>query len=391
MTLLPHVQAAREVARVVKWRMRRDLQQGDYQRPIQDIETTLRLSRDLQRRGGWVCQLVSVAIDQLCCQDVVVPFLHADGIEKKHCIRLLAVLDRNEADSHRRFAEGIRAEYVMARKILHDFQHHAGDFSPQSLKDMDVRGSANSPLTCLQLLSDLGDGGFGRIAGEKYGKGIADLPPDHPLVAGWVVNGKLMSNDDFANEVDALNRVYASILDSADRTARERLDVCRDAGIYEPLRDTSVALFVEPNCEPVLEALLRADAIFRGTKCLVALRQWQLDHDDPPTDLDAMVKAAGMSEVPTDPYSDQPMRMTTVDRAAGDLLDRSGRQGRWGPRGVGPQYGESNRRFAVPRAHPAIAIDSRLSSFRLTMRCSPDDPAFLDASMSAILPLEMRS
>ena len=312
-SLLPHVQAAREVARVVTWRTRRDLQQGEYDRPIRDIETTLRVSRDLQRRGGWVCQLVSVAIDQLCCQEVVVPFLHADGIEKKHCIRLLAVLDRHEADSHRRFAEGIRAEYVMARKILYDFQHHTGGCSPQFLKDMDVRGPANSPLTYLQLLGALGDAGCGRMAAEKYGKGAAGLPPDHPLVAGWTVNGKLMSNDDFAKEVDALNRVYATILDSADRTTRERLDICRDAEIYEPLRDTKVALFVEPYCEPVFETLLRADAILRGTKCLIALRLWQLDHSDPATDLDAIVQAAGMSEVPTDPYADQPMRMTTVD------------------------------------------------------------------------------
>jgi len=309
LALLPHAHTARQVTRVAKWRTRRDTERGNLERPIRDLETTLRLSRDLQDRGGMICQLVSVAIDGICCGELVSSVLRADGIQKGHCSRLLAILDAHETESRCRFVEGIRAEYVMARKILYDFQHHTGDISPQSLKDLQVRGP-DSPLTWLKLLNSLVDFGAGPIATEKYGNRGAGIPSNHPFITGWTINGKLMSDADYAREIDALNAVYASILDSADQPARKRLEISRDAEIHKPLRDTEVALFFEPSYENFVHALLRADAVLQGTKCLIALRSWQLEHDNPPPDLEALAQAAGMPKVPIDPYSGSSMRMT---------------------------------------------------------------------------------
>ena len=76
-SLLPHSHVARQVARVVKWRTRRDLERGDFQRPIQDLETVLRLSRDLRFRGVEVSQLVSIAVDGISCQQLVPEILAA--------------------------------------------------------------------------------------------------------------------------------------------------------------------------------------------------------------------------------------------------------------------------------------------------------------------------
>jgi hypothetical protein len=61
----------------------------------------------------------------------------------------------------------------------------------------------------------------------------------------------------------------------------------------------------------VSEAVTRDETYHRGTKCLLALRRWELKNTAPPADLAAVVKAAGMADVPIDPYSDQPLRMTT--------------------------------------------------------------------------------
>ena len=58
---------------------------------------------------------------------------------------------------------------------------------------------------------------------------------------------------------------------------------------------------------------LREEATLRGTQCLIALRRWQLEHEELPQDLDTLVKAAGMPGVPIDPYSDQPLRMTVIE------------------------------------------------------------------------------
>lgn len=155
------------------------------------------------------------------------------------------------------------------------------------------------------------------MAKQKYlNKGATGwAKPDHPLVAGWTVKGKLMSDDDFAKEVDAMNRVYALILDPADQTTRDGLHASRDPAIVEPLRTTDVAVLFEPrDRERLAMLLLEAETVLEGTKRLVALRRWQLDHDVPPPDLATMVQAAGVTEIPTDPYSDRPMRMTTVDQ-----------------------------------------------------------------------------
>ncbi len=311
--LMPHTQA-RQVVRVVKWRARRDLAKGNIDRPIQDVELVLRLSRDIQPRGGVICQLVSVAVDDLCCGEIITQILRADGIEQAHCDHLMAELTRHETVSQRRFAEGMQMEYLVARKSFHDFQHHTGDFSPQGMKNMGWRGRADTPLARLRLLTNLSVGRIGRLAEEKYGKGAAGLTPDHPLVTGWTHNGKLLSDADYAKEVSELNSVYASILSTADQPAMERLQASTDAAIIEPLRDTKLALLFEPSvAQNWQKALLRADATLRGTRCLIALRRWQIDHDGPPPDLETIVKAAGMQSIPADPYTGRPMQMTTVN------------------------------------------------------------------------------
>ena len=312
--LLPHAQSVRQVARIAKWRVRRDLPKGNIDRPIQDVQMLLRLSRDIQPRGGVICQLVSIAMDDLCCGEIITHILRADGIEQEHCDRLIGELSRHEAASRRRIAEGMRVEYLMARKSLHDFQYHTGDFSPQAMKDMGLRGRADTPLACLQLLISFSAGGDGRLAREKYGRGAAGLTPDHPLVAGWKHNGRLLSDADYTKEVAALDKVYASILSNADRTTLERVRASRDPAVVEPLRDTQLALVFEPShWENWEQAALRAEATLRGTQCLIALRRWQLEHDGPPPDLETIVKAAGMQGIPADPYTGRPIQMTMID------------------------------------------------------------------------------
>ncbi|NJN52682.1 MAG: hypothetical protein HC809_13910 [Gammaproteobacteria bacterium] len=230
--LFPHADAAREVVRVAKWRTRRNLAKGNFDQPLQDVEIVLRFSRDIQPRGSMICQLVSVAVDNLCCEEIITQILHADGIQQKHCDRLIAVLGQHEAASQRRIAEGMRIEYVMARNFLHDLQHHTGLFTPQAMKDLGLSGHADTPLAYLKTLIGFSPGGGGQLWRTKYGKGTPGLTGDHPLVAGWTHNGKLLSDSDYASEVAALDTVYASILSNADRITVERW---RESGNGGPL------------------------------------------------------------------------------------------------------------------------------------------------------------
>jgi hypothetical protein len=42
------------------------------------------------------------------------------------------------------------------------------------------------------------------------------------------------------------------------------------------------------------------------------VRRWQFDHSQPPPDLPTLTRSAGMETVPADPYTDQPLRMSTM-------------------------------------------------------------------------------
>ena len=309
-SLLPHVHACRWVVRVVAWRTRRDVQRGDFDRPIQGVETVLRLSRDVRNKGTFIAQLVGIAVDDICCQQVIPEILLAPGLRREHCDRLLAAMARHEAEAPDSFLEGYRTEYLLARNILYDFQHRTGTFDKEQMKQMRWSGPVDSQLKSIHLLVDLSFGG--RLAKEKYGRGAGP----GPLGASAKLleldrRLKAMTAADYSNEAEALNRVYASILALAGQTMLQRSRACSDPAIVEPLRDTMVAVFLEPEFA-MIQACLRCPATLRGTQCLVALRRWQLEHRQPPKDLDTVVKAAGMSGVPIDPYCDQPLRMTLL-------------------------------------------------------------------------------
>jgi hypothetical protein len=74
-----------------------------------------------------------------------------------------------------------------------------------------------------------------------------------------------------------------------------------------------VAMKLVPSLEFITQALLRDEARRAGTKCLIALRMWEFNHVALPTDLTIVVREAGLPDVPIDPFSEQPMLMTTID------------------------------------------------------------------------------
>lgn len=57
--LMPHVGASRRLAQLIVMKVRRDLDRGDVDDSLADIEMILRLARDLRPRGSMVSQLVA--------------------------------------------------------------------------------------------------------------------------------------------------------------------------------------------------------------------------------------------------------------------------------------------------------------------------------------------
>jgi hypothetical protein len=305
-SLLPHNQVARQVGRVVEWRTRRDLQRGELERPIQDIRILMRLSRDLQARAPAVAQLVSVAVDDRCCE-LVRTILNAPGTDARQCDRLMAMLAEHESKTIDRLVEANRAEYFVSRQALHDLQHRTGSFNPQSMKKTwGISGDVTSPMACIKIFADLGGS-----SPEKMAVLTARLKKS--LLPGAWQGGKMLSDENYAKEVEALNRFFASILALAKQPGFRRKGKAEIEAAEAPLRETTLAgIFVPPE-SALLNAFSRNEARLRGTQCLVALKLWQLQHGEAPADLESLVKAANMPGVPIDPWSGQPLRMALTN------------------------------------------------------------------------------
>ena len=88
--------------------------------------------------------------------------------------------------------------------------------------------------------------------------------------------------------------------------SRNRLKNAADKSLF-------LSLFMAGTSTPwekVMSAVARTAVLLRGTQCLVALRRWQLEGKEAPADLASVVKAAGMTSVPTDPFADLAFKMT---------------------------------------------------------------------------------
>jgi hypothetical protein len=305
-TLLPHLQGVRQVDRVVKWRTRRDIQRGDLERPLADLKMLLRLIRDLQVRGPQVAQLTAQAVQAQCCE-IVRMLLNAPDIDVAHCDRLLALLREHEAIEINMFVEGYRAEYIICRQALHDLQHRAGTFDPEFMREeMAVQGNTTSPLAGLQLFLGLkGDSPEPTKLGlKRFGSALQPT--------AWT-GGHLLSDEDYANDVKAVDRYFATLLSTAERPDFLRTGDADFDAAWEPMKKTVLAALILPAENALLDRLRLSAARFAGVECLVALRRWQLEHDQPPRDLETLVRAAGMPAVPADPFSDQPLHMGAVD------------------------------------------------------------------------------
>jgi hypothetical protein len=81
-----------------------------------------------------------------------------------------------------------------------------------------------------------------------------------------------------------------------------------DGSVY-----TRIAIPLMPAIRSAAEAEAWVLAQIRGSECLAALKLWRARNQLAPSDLAAVVKAAGLPRVPIDPFSGQPLRMAIID------------------------------------------------------------------------------
>lgn len=313
--LLPHIQATREVARVLAFKVRRELDRGEVDRAIDDVATTLRMSDDLRPRGPSISQLVGVALTSFCYHEMIRPILAAPRLTAPKAERLLRLLTEHEARARKSLGEGLRFGYLTSRATV---QALAVSSKPRAGAAKRAAPKADQPpaLAVKDLMA------------------MAGLPADPSRVRAVEEAAAAMTPERERELVDRIGRFFAGLLKVADSPYLER------RGKDKPLlaafpEDRPLDQFIASLLSEtwyLSEAVAREEATIRGAECQVALLLWQLTRGTPPRDLAAVAKAAGLATVPVDPYSGRAFRLATVQgRPAAysvgtDLVDDKGQK-----------------------------------------------------------------
>lgn len=299
------------------------LKEGNVEPALQYFQIELRFGRDLQPRGNLskqigACRHASNACvlpettepdNSLWIAEVV---LASPSLTVADCDRWIQLLQQHLDANRDYFVDQCCADYIVRRGILHDLQ--SGEYR-QVMKDQDM------------AIPPLGPNPFIYLANVKHLLFTDGLERQHPILARakdsrspegtaalqeYYAKLTSLRDSDYQREIDALNQCYKSLIALGELPTQERNKQIPQA--VEPLLKTDVAIWLAPTTmRHLLERPMQSETKVKATLCLVALRRWQLDKGAPATDLKAALKAAGVDEVPIDPFSDEPLRTATMD------------------------------------------------------------------------------
>ncbi len=283
--LLPHAQGSRQVARVVALKSRRDLQKGDLDDVLDDVDMMFRLSRDLNRRGFLINGLVGLAIESIVQSELVGPLLASPDLTVRHCDRLLKIMQNHRRQGRDRYVELLQMEYISTRTFLHDCEHQVGPFKP----------AANRGDRILQIRNVIGD--FARDAKvQNAAEQIAD-----------------MQADDYRAEVERLNQTYREVVRATKLTFARRMKRLSELE-EQAKKDAKLLSLVLPAFPVAMKAFVRGDARLAGYRCLTMLRRAQVSRKkNARVSLLTAALMTGSLQVPTDPYSGNGMKLAWRD------------------------------------------------------------------------------
>jgi RNA polymerase sigma factor (sigma-70 family) len=310
---IPHAQAAGQVGRVARLKVRRELERGEIEAALRDLARLLRLSRDLRPRGVMIVDIAAGALDQAAVDGVVGPMLAAPGLSAAHCDRLLALLSEHESRSVDPYSEGLRAEYLSHRTTLHDLVHDQARLRKEweSIGGR-VGGSIVAEVAEPMLISAQAPGGG---AGAPL-QGLAFRPMALRQIPDLDARIARTTPEELSQQVVRLSELYRGLLERADAPCLEQI---RRSGERPRSFDavdlhTRVTRGMLPATTAFAQVVARGKAMIRAAEGAVLVRRWQLRHDGavPPTP-EAAAKEAGLASVPIDPYDGRPIRFAVVD------------------------------------------------------------------------------
>jgi hypothetical protein len=334
---MPHRSAAGHVSHVVRLRVYRQLVSGNLDAVLDDVEMLLRLARDLRPRGDFMCQLVSLNLQQKCWQELLPRIISHEGIQVEHCDRLMKLIAPHDQEIDP-CLENERYQQLMWRKLLYQLERNEYDVAAR-VRDFDLRGTFTVPSMLLWELCSSGDYRinpdvvrrfaeqttgqdddakklFEKLKQQEDGNKRLTAKANKMLAMVMLTQAVMnMSADDYRQEYSVLDQRYRQMEKAVGMPFPKRAEhmaMLQSWTADDAWEQTNILRLFEPHLmhpEQVRLVTVRR----RLAMCLVAVARGRLAGANEPADLAAMVRAAGFPNVPVDPYSGVPLRMTEVN------------------------------------------------------------------------------
>ena len=287
--LLPHLRPLRDLGRLGIWRSKIGLESGKIEQSLEDSLTVIRAGSHIQDKGGMIEQLVGIAITKLGCNEIL-----GTVFERQLSTAMVAKLQRKLQEVYR---EGypetdIESERLLfldtVQQVFTDGGPGGGHLVPRQLSfirdsvplfdiDKDYPGYPDQWLQAFKAIA-------------YTTAGIAHARRDEIIAKGNEIYDKLSEIVKMSPYQRDINNLHSEDI------------------IYSlPAHRYFLIHYLTPATDRVSEIRYQSKALYEATVTVLALKRWRLENNGYPADLDELVRAGYLKQLPMDPYSDKPL------------------------------------------------------------------------------------
>ena len=296
--LMPHLSEYRRIAFSLRWRVRLRAEQNQYEDAFSDIKTCYRVGQHLKGDRSLIEQLVGVAMEVVASQNLR-SILSQYEIDS-------ATLATLQKDFERMVAgEDFTMSFVAEKMCVYD--------EIQRCFTEDRFGGGHLYLSRVRDLGDVTSDDLQEILVETIFS-----PAEWPRAAAGAAK-ILFLHPDKQETREMADRFYAFCETIAQKTPAqiraEGIDVKEDA--MEIIKDNVLLQILAPALERACERGHRNKTDVKATFAIVALLRYKADKDSFPDDLQQLITAGYLRQLPLDVYSDKPLVYKKTD---GDFI-----------------------------------------------------------------------
>jgi len=286
--LMPHLKPLRDLAKAGIWQGRMQIGQGHTQKGLENCLVIVRVGSHWQDKPSLIEQLVGLAISRLGCDEI----LH------------------------------IAAKRNLSAIELKQLQQQLLEIYPNGPPPADIESERLMFLDMVQrLFTDGGPGGghlvpkqFIDFERQKTGNVNYSSEFEEYMIVPYVAAGMVHARRDetIAKGNDIYDKLSEIVKISPYERQMQKIS-SDDIILAMPQHRYFLIHYLTPAIDRVFEVRFQRKALHEATVTVLALRRWRLERNGYPANLDELVTAGYLSELPMDPYSKQPLVYKRTD------------------------------------------------------------------------------